>query len=70
MCLAKAYVKKDDGDEVVMTNVAYVEISEDSVVLTTILRERLDLEARVEFIDFAQGSIALRLAGGARTQTG
>jgi predicted RNA-binding protein len=60
MCLAKAYLRKDDGDEAVMANVASAEVSGDSVVLTTILRERKVFEAQIESVDFANGSITLR----------
>jgi predicted RNA-binding protein len=62
MCLAKAYVARDNGDEMVAENVASVKVKGNRLVVTTILRETKTLEATIESIDFANGSIVLRPA--------
>jgi hypothetical protein len=39
MCLAKAYLKKSDGDEMLLKNVASVEIAGKEITFTTVLSE-------------------------------
>ena len=60
MCLAKAYIARDERDEMVAENVASVKVEGNSLVVTTILRETKTLDAKIESIDFANGSIVLR----------
>ena len=59
MCLAKAYLKGGDEDELLLENVASLEVKEDSLVLTTIMKETREVEARLSRIDFENGSIVL-----------
>ena len=59
MCLAKAYLKEGDEDELLLENVASLEVKEDSLVLTTIMKETQEIEARVSSINFRNGSIVL-----------
>ena len=59
MCLAKAYLKKDDGDEMLLKNVVSMEISEKTIIFTTVLLESKTIEANIKSIDFLKGNILL-----------
>ena len=59
MCLAKVYLKENDHNEIVLENVASVEARENSLLITTILRETKIMEARIKSIDFANGNVVL-----------
>jgi predicted RNA-binding protein len=59
MCLAKAYLKKGDGDEMLLKNVASMEISEKTITFTTVLLESKTVEATIKSIDFLKGNILL-----------
>jgi predicted RNA-binding protein len=63
MCLGKAYFKKGDEDELLLENVASLEVKEESLILTTILKETREVEARLSRIDFAKGRIILERSG-------
>ncbi len=63
MCLAKAYLKEGDKDELLLENVTSLEVKEGSLILTTILKETREVEARLSHIDFANGSIVLERSG-------
>jgi hypothetical protein len=59
MCLAKAYLKKNDGNEMLLKNVASMEISEKTITFTTVLLESTTVEAIIKSIDFLKGNILL-----------
>ena len=59
MCLAKAYLKKDGGDEMLLKNIATMEIGEKAVTFTTVLEESKTIEANIKSIDFLKGNIVL-----------
>jgi predicted RNA-binding protein len=63
MCLAKAYLKKDDGEEMLLKNIASMEISDKAVTFTTVLEESKTIEANVKSIDFLKGNIVLEEQG-------
>jgi predicted RNA-binding protein len=63
MCLGKAYFKEGDEDELLLENVASLEVKEESLILTTILKETREVEARLSRIDFAKGRIILERSG-------
>ena len=63
MCLGKAYLKEGDKDELLLENVASLEVKEESLILTTILKETREVEARLSRIDFAKGRIILERPG-------
>jgi predicted RNA-binding protein len=63
MCLGKAYFKEGDEDELLLENVASLEVKEESLILTTILKETREVEARLNSIDFKKGSIVLERSG-------
>jgi hypothetical protein len=60
MCLAKAYVARDSGNEMVAESVASVKVEGKTLTIMTILKETTTLEAVIEGIDFANGSVVLR----------
>ena len=59
MCLARAFLKKDGKDELLLESVASVELSDENLVLTTIFRETKEIEANIKMIDFANSRIIL-----------
>jgi predicted RNA-binding protein len=59
MCLAKAHLTKDGGDELLLTDIAYLEISGKTVTLTSLLQETVTVEAGIKSIDFVKGSVLL-----------
>ncbi len=63
MCLSKAYLKEGDKDELLLENVASLVVKEGSLILTTILKETREIEARLNSIDFKKGSIVLERSG-------
>jgi predicted RNA-binding protein len=63
MCLGKAYLKEGEKNELLLENVASLEMRGESLVLTTILKESREVEARLSSIDFARGSIVLERSG-------
>jgi len=63
MCLAKAYLKEGEEDELLLENVASLEVKEGSLILTTIMKETREVEARLSSINFRNGSIVLERSG-------
>ncbi len=63
MCLAKAYFKEGDEDELLLENVVSLEVKDDSLVLTTIMKETREIEARLSSVNFRNGSIVLERTG-------
>ena len=63
MCLAKAYLKGSEEDELLLENVASLEVKEGSLILTTILKETREVEAKLSSINFRNGSIVLERSG-------
>lgn len=59
MCLAKAYLVKDSSKELVMEEIASMEVGRRKLVLRTIFGEQREVAARVKQIDFASSSIIL-----------
>ena len=57
MCLAKAYLKKDSDSELLLENVASVEILDKKLILTTIFSETKEIEANIRKINFADSNI-------------
>lgn len=62
MCLAKAYLKENDKDKLLLENIASIEISEGKLTLTTIFWETRELTASIKKIDFANSNIHLEEA--------
>lgn len=63
MCLAKAYLKGGEENELLLENVASLEVKEGSLILTTILKETREVEAKLSSINFRNGSIVLERSG-------
>ena len=61
MCLANAYLKKNNKNELLLENVASVEISDKKLTLTTIFRETKEIEANIKQIDFTNSNILLEM---------
>jgi len=59
MCLAKAYLRDDDGDHLLLENVAEVTALGDRLILTSILRDAKELQGRIANVDFANSLLIL-----------
>lgn len=60
MCLAKAYVRTNTAEELVMENVAHVVVNDGRVLLTSIFTETQELEGRITTVDFAKAKLVLQ----------
>ena len=59
MCLAKAYIERNGERELLMDEVASMEIGESCVILKALLGERQEIAASVRQIDFLSHNIVL-----------
>lgn len=59
MCLAKAYLKENNKDRLLLENVASIEISDEKLTLTTIFWETKEIAANIKKIDFANSNVHL-----------
>ena len=59
MCLAKAYVVKDDNQELVASEIASLKIEDGKLLLTTLFGESKEVEGVVKEIDFMSSSITV-----------
>jgi|BarGraNGADG00212_1021973.scaffolds.fasta_scaffold114682_1 predicted RNA-binding protein len=60
MCLAKAYVRTDAVEELVMENVAHVVVNDGRVLLTSIFTETEELQGHITSVDFAKAKLVLQ----------
>ncbi len=59
MCLAKVYLKKNDGEEVLLEHVTSMKRAGRELILKTIYHETTKLEADILAIDFENGNLFL-----------
>lgn len=59
MCLASAYVKKANTEEMLLENVITMEFSAPYLVFTNIFRETRKISAQIKQIDFENGYVLL-----------
>ncbi len=59
MCLSKAYVDRDGKKELLMKEIASVNIEGERILLKTIFGEHKEIEANIRQIDFLKNSIFL-----------
>ena len=59
MCLAKAYLMGDGQRELLLEEVALIEIRDKKLRLSTIFGEKKELEAVIKAVDFQNSSIVL-----------
>jgi len=59
MCLAKVYLKRNNNEEFVIANVTNVDISDGRIIMTTILKEKKELQAAIRMIDFENSNVFL-----------
>jgi len=61
MCLANAYLKKNNENKLLLENVASIDILGEKLTLTTIFRETKEVEASIKKVDFANSNILLEM---------
>lgn len=59
MCLAKAYLQEKGEKELLLQEVALVEIENKKLILSTIFGEKREIEADLKEIDFQNSSVIL-----------
>lgn len=59
MCLAKIYMRRNDDLELVLSNVATLDVSDGKITLTTILEEIKELQASIRILDFENAFVIL-----------
>ena len=59
MCLAKAFLKKNNTEEFLLENVATVDILGKKIIITSFLKETKEVDATISRIDFENGNILL-----------
>ena len=60
MCLAKATIKQDSEEKIVMDGIAHVTVNNGGLVLSTIFGQQEQIEALVQEIDFVHHVIILK----------
>ena len=63
MCLAKAFLNGDDDDQLVLEDVALVEVGDRTLRLSSVFGEEKELEAVVKAVDFQSGRLLLGRPG-------
>jgi len=65
MCLSKVYVERGGKRELLMEEIASVEIGDDRLLFKTLFGEQKEIEANIREIDFLSHSLVLEnLRGG------
>lgn len=59
MCLSKAYMEKEKGEELLFDDIASIEVREESLKFSTILGEEYEIEGGIKSIDFVENRIVL-----------
>jgi len=59
MCLAKAYLQENGEKELLLQEVAFIEIENKRLLLSTIFGEQKEIEANIKQIDFHNSNIIL-----------
>ena len=64
MCLSKVYVDRNGKTELLMEEIASVEIEGDKLLFKTLFGEQKEIEANIKEIDFLSHSLVLENLGG------
>ncbi|MBS3736484.1 MAG: CooT family nickel-binding protein [Candidatus Bipolaricaulota bacterium] len=59
MCLSKAYLASEEGEELILDEVSSVENEGGTLLFTNILGEEQEVEGEVRSIDFMENKIVL-----------
>ena len=59
MCLAKACIRENGEEKLVMEGIALMKIENDRLILNSLFGEQKEIEAQVREIDFLHHSITL-----------
>jgi len=59
MCLAKAFLKDNDERELVLEDVALIEIDDETLRLSTIFGEQKELQGVIKEVNFEDSSVIL-----------
>jgi len=59
MCLSKVYINRNDKRELLMEEIASVQIGDGKLVFKTLFGEQKEIEANIREIDFLSHSLVL-----------
>jgi len=59
MCLAKAYIRENSEEELVMEDITLMKIENERLVLRSLFGKQKEIEAHIKEIDFMHHSITL-----------
>jgi predicted RNA-binding protein len=60
MCLSKAFIERNGDRELLLEEIASVEVGDNSLLLKTLFGEQKTVKARIREVDFMTHSILLR----------
>ena len=63
MCLSKAYIDRNGERELLMEEVASVEVQDGKILVKTLFGEQKEIEASIREINFVSNSIVLENSG-------
>ena len=63
MCLSKAYIDRDGERELLVEEVASVEVQDGKILVKTLFGEHKEIEASITEINFVNNSIVLESSG-------
>ena len=63
MCLSKAYIDRSGKRELLMEEIASLEVDEGKLLLKTLFGEQKEIEANIREINFTNNSIVLENSG-------
>ena len=64
MCLSKVYVNRNNKRELLLEEIASVEIGDGKLVFKTLFGEQKEIEANIREIDFLSHSLVVENLGG------
>lgn len=59
MCLSKAYMEREKGEELLFDDIASVEVRDGTLKFSTVLGEEHEIEGGIKSIDFMENRIVL-----------
>jgi predicted RNA-binding protein len=70
MCLAKAYLEGDGGSELLLEDIALLEVGENVLRISTLFGDRQEIPGVIREVDFQTSSITIQPPPGPRNAAG
>ena len=62
MCLSTAYYNSKDEDNVAVRFVSEINVTEDSVLLTDVMGQQIEIKGRLKYVDLTGGTVVIETA--------